>query len=143
MSRAALAELLAKMEKNGLITRTRSPIDKRCIEIKLTKAGKKAAEKSELERSDLPEMLDCLDIDELNQFNDYLERIIKSDRDRASAELPDPVTEEVSARIAENVVDSICKGCPGPESCREDFRKYGHDRPNPAYCKYADQYPFD
>lgn len=140
MSRAAMAELLGKMEKKGLIERTQSPEDKRRIDIKLTPKGRKAAKSTELAAALLPGMLDCLEPDELEQFNSYLERIIEHNSGNdGSAQI---AGEEESARIAQGVLESICSGCMGPEYCRRDYKKYGHDRPNPEYCRYADQFPF-
>lgn len=142
MSRAAMAELLGKMEKKGLIIRTQSPNDRRRIDIKLTPEGRKAAKSTELAAALLPEMLDCLDADELNQFNSYLERIIEHNRAQDAESRSLSVGEKESARIADSIVESICCECKGPEYCRHDYKKYGHDRPNPDYCKYADQFPF-
>ena len=143
MSRAAMAELLGKMEKSGLITRSRTHKDRRRVDIKLTDAGRAAAENMQLGRSDLPEMLNCLNIEELNRFNDYLERIIEYNRSELDGEADTPAGEDEIAEIEETVVKSICRECPGPEFCRHDYLKYGHDRPNPDYCKYADQFPFE
>lgn len=140
MSRAAMAELLGKMEKKGLIERTRSQDDKRRIDIKLTPKGRKAAKSTELAAALLPGMLDCLEQEELEQFNSYLERIIEHNSGKDdSAQI---AGEAESARIAQSVLESICSECMGPEYCRRDYLKYGHDRPNPEYCKYADQFPF-
>ena len=142
MSRAAMAELLGKMEKSGLIERIQNPKDKRRIDIKLTKAGKRAAGHTDLDNSPLPDMLNCLDGKELNQLNEYLERIVNYNKELSGGDAEKPLSSEESRQIKKNVVDPICEGCPGPESCKHDYIKYGHDRPNPDYCKYADQFPF-
>lgn len=140
MSRAAMAELLGKMEKKGLIVRSRSQKDKRHVDIELTPKGRKAAKSTELAAALLPGMLDCLEPEELEQFNSYLKRIIEHNGAMDGAE--QIAGEEESARIAQSVIESICSNCMGPEYCRHDYLKYGHDRPNPEYCKYADQFPF-
>ena len=142
MSRAALAELLGKMEKNGLIERVQNTADKRRIDIKLTDKGREAAEHADLDKSTLPEMLDCLNGEELNSLNSYLEKIVANNRMISADSASEEPSEEEEKEILENVVESICKGCPGPQFCRHDYKKYGHDRPNPDYCKYADQFPF-
>lgn len=142
MSRAAMAELLGKMEKNGLIERVQNLKDKRRVDIKLTTAGKKAVEHTDLDNSPLPDMLNCLDGRELNQLNEYLERIVNYNKEPSEGEAGKPLSAEENREIRENVVDPVCEGCPGPESCKHDYIKYGHDRPNPDYCKYADQFPF-
>jgi DNA-binding MarR family transcriptional regulator len=78
MSKQSLAELLAKLEKSGYVTRRSSEEDKRVMTIKLTDEGAKAAEDMDDSVSDATKILDCLNDDELNAFSDYLSRIIKS-----------------------------------------------------------------
>lgn len=75
MSKQALAELLAKLEKNGLVTREVSPDDRRGVTIKLTAEGAKAAEnvgQCETENR----FLDCLTEEEQKNFSEYLGRVI-------------------------------------------------------------------
>ena len=77
MSKQSLSELLSKLEKNGFITRELSVEDKRVITIKLTEEGLAAsADSSDRDDPDLDNLLDCLGSDELQQFSDYLARII-------------------------------------------------------------------
>jgi len=124
MSRPALAELLRKMESRGLISRSRDGSDHRRVIITLTREGKEAAKSSNIEKSPLPHMLDCLDGKELSEFNSYLERILKYN-----------AQDDIAGH-------DFCFECPGPDKCSRDYLKYGHDRPNPDYCKYSDQFPF-
>ncbi len=77
MSKQSLAELLAKLEKSGYITREQSEEDKRAMTIKLTEEGAKAAEDVDDTVSDAEKILDCLNDGELTAFNGYLDRIIK------------------------------------------------------------------
>ncbi|MCL2045014.1 MAG: MarR family transcriptional regulator [Oscillospiraceae bacterium] len=77
MSKQSLAELLAKLEKSGYITREPSQEDKRVIMIKLTDEGMKTAEEMEENGSESTKILDCLNDDELKNFSEYLDKIIK------------------------------------------------------------------
>jgi DNA-binding MarR family transcriptional regulator len=77
MSKQSLAELLAKLEKNGFITRETSKDDKRAMTIRLTEEGMKSAEEVDggaLETN----VLACLNEQELAAFSAYLGRVIKS-----------------------------------------------------------------
>jgi len=76
MSRQSLAELLAKLENSGYITREASDNDKRMLTISLTETGRKAAEEVGDTESETP--LDCLSEEEQQTFSEYLARIIKS-----------------------------------------------------------------
>ncbi|MDR2939985.1 MAG: MarR family transcriptional regulator [Clostridiales bacterium] len=77
MRKQSLAELLSKLEKNGLVTREQSGEDKRAMTIKLTEAGLEAANSIEEGSFDVPDVFDCLNEKELAQFSGYLERLIK------------------------------------------------------------------
>ncbi|QAT60176.1 MULTISPECIES: MarR family winged helix-turn-helix transcriptional regulator [Tissierellales] len=77
MSKQSLAELLAKLEKSGYITREPSEEDKRIMTIKLTEEGMKAAENVDDKTLETEKILDCLNDEELAAFSDYLGRIIK------------------------------------------------------------------
>ncbi|MFN8471002.1 MAG: MarR family transcriptional regulator [Anaerolineae bacterium] len=74
----SLGELLAKLERNGYITRVPSETDRRAMDIRLTEKGAKAAE----ERVDLSEVFDCLNAEEQINFGDYLSRVIASLEER-------------------------------------------------------------
>jgi DNA-binding MarR family transcriptional regulator len=78
MSKQSLAELLAKLEKNGCITREPSREDKRVMTVKLTGEGLKAAGEVDDGAPGAAKILDCFSDEELGQFSGYLSRIIKS-----------------------------------------------------------------
>ena len=77
MSKQAVAELMAKLEKSGYITREPSEADKRSMTIKLTEEGAKVGTYSDDNSFETTKVFDCLDDDELAAFSDYLGRIIK------------------------------------------------------------------
>lgn len=77
MSKQSIAELLAKLEKSGYITREPSEEDKRISIIKLTEEGMKAADDVEDSTSETSKILDCLNDEELAAFSEYLRRITK------------------------------------------------------------------
>ncbi|MDD2214784.1 MAG: MarR family transcriptional regulator [Oscillospiraceae bacterium] len=77
MSKQAVAELIAKLEKNGLLTRTPSDSDKRSLTIRLTEAGQSAAEQVEERLQSNTQVLDCLNEEELATFSGYLQRLIQ------------------------------------------------------------------
>ncbi|MDR1807828.1 MAG: MarR family transcriptional regulator [Propionibacteriaceae bacterium] len=75
LSRQALAELLAKLERQGLIEREPSADDRRVLSVRLTQAGR------DVNQADDPDggvesLLDCLDDDEVARLADYLDRMI-------------------------------------------------------------------
>jgi len=76
MSKQSIAELLAKLEKNGYITREHSEGDKRVMTIKLTEDGAKAADNVDDHTLETSDIFDCLNNDELHTFSEYLGRII-------------------------------------------------------------------
>lgn len=77
MSKQALAELLAKLEKSGYITREPSEEDRRVMTVKLTEAGMNAAGDVDDGAPEAAKILDCLNEEELAAFSDYLDRIIR------------------------------------------------------------------
>ncbi|MDR1605204.1 MAG: MarR family transcriptional regulator [Gracilibacteraceae bacterium] len=96
MSKQALAELLAKLEKSGHITREPAEDDKRAVTIKLTEAGKEAATaEGESDAWETPKILDCLNEEELAVFSEYLSRIIK----RYEEQFPEDDYEERRRRM--------------------------------------------
>lgn len=131
ISKQSLAELLSKLEKAGHIIREPSPEDRRAMIIRLTPAGLAAAQEADVSATSLPGLLDCLEPEELALLKDCLNRILTSSHRRYHSAAPG----------SEEVRQAACAkgGCPGPEQCSFDYLKYGHDRPNPAYCKYARQ----
>ena len=76
MSKQSLAELLAKLEKSGYITREPSEEDKRVMTIKLTESGSRAAGDVDEDTLETSTMFDCLNEEELASLSNYLGRII-------------------------------------------------------------------
>lgn len=74
MKPQSLGELLAKLEKNGYITRETSQEDKRVQMVRLTEAGMSATEQP----SPFSDVFNCLSSDEQEQLAVYLERVIAS-----------------------------------------------------------------
>ena len=68
----SLNELLNKLEKSGHVERKPSENDKRVMVVHLTEKGKKIQQPE----TDYQEILDCLSLEELQQFGQYLDRII-------------------------------------------------------------------
>ena len=65
ISSASLSEVLAKLEAEGLVTRTKSEEDRRLLAVALTEAGREKAEEV------------CFDEQERTQLLDYLDRLVK------------------------------------------------------------------
>ncbi|MDR1640737.1 MAG: MarR family transcriptional regulator [Clostridiales bacterium] len=77
MSKQSLAELLAKLEKSGYITREPSEEDKRVLMVRLTEAGQNATfADGDSDAADEEEILNCLNDIELEMFSDCLGRVI-------------------------------------------------------------------
>lgn len=76
ISSAALSEVLAKLECEGLVERTRSDEDRRQMDIALTEEGSRRAAKlkEEFEAFEA-ECLSCLDDDEQVQLLEMLDRL--------------------------------------------------------------------
>jgi DNA-binding MarR family transcriptional regulator len=85
MSKQAVAELIAKLEKSGCITREHSEEDKRVMKIRLTERGVTAAGNVDDASPEAAKFLDCLSDEELGIFSGYLDRIIE----RYEEEFPD------------------------------------------------------
>lgn len=76
MRSQSLGELLAKLERSGLITRTPSDADRRVMNIRLTPEGMEAANQTaQMQEDVLP--FDCLNADEQTSLSEYLDRIIE------------------------------------------------------------------
>lgn len=88
MSRQALAELLGKLEKQGLIEREPSPDDRRVVIVRLTEAGR-SAEQTKVDRQGAghEELLDVLDDEEVAQLSAYLGRILEHAQERFAGAL--------------------------------------------------------
>ena len=72
----SLGELLAKLERQGYITRMPSEEDRRVMNISLTEAGKAASEKQD-KAADVDSFFECLDTEEQKKFGEFLERLNK------------------------------------------------------------------
>lgn len=70
---SSLNELLAKLEKNGYISREPSEHDKRVMLVKLTEKGRN---ETQSEPFDYGDIFSCLSDDEQKIFGEYLDRII-------------------------------------------------------------------
>ena len=68
----SLNELLNKLEKNGYTERKPSENDKRVMVVHLTEKGKQVQQPE----TNYQEILDCLSLEELQQFGEYLDKII-------------------------------------------------------------------
>ncbi|GAB4086015.1 hypothetical protein GCM10028784_26450 [Myceligenerans cantabricum] len=75
MSRQSLAELLAKLEKQGLVEREPSADDKRVVVVRLTEAGRDAEQTAA--HTPANELLDVLEDDEVTRLSAYLGRILE------------------------------------------------------------------
>lgn len=72
----SLSEVLAKIERDGLIERTRDPQDRRQLIVRLTEKGHAQAEREQTERERFrAEALTCLTTDERALLEDMLARI--------------------------------------------------------------------
>jgi len=77
----SLGELLAKLERNGYITRTPSETDRRVQIIKLTESGAEASVSDGQEFS-FDKVFEGLNEEEIKNLSDYLHRIIKTLEDQ-------------------------------------------------------------
>lgn len=77
MSRQALAELLTKLERQGLVEREQSATDRRVVVVRLTEAGMAAEQATEHDAGPSDDLLDALDDDEVTQFSAYLGKILE------------------------------------------------------------------
>jgi len=83
----SLGEFLAKLEKNGYITRTPSETDHRVMNIKLTKKGREIAE----QEFSYDKIFDCLSEEEQVNLSDYFNRIIETFIVELGEAPPEPV----------------------------------------------------
>ncbi|HUX51159.1 MAG TPA: MarR family transcriptional regulator, partial [Spirochaetia bacterium] len=109
----SLGELLAKLERQGFITRTPSTEDRRVMDIRLTEAGKAASDALE-EIEDTDSFLSCLTQEEQATLADYLERMIGKLEAQAETDDPEP--------------GRHFHGPFGPEHPFERFHGRGHHR---------------
>lgn len=85
----SLNELLKKLEKNSYVERRPSEKDRRVMVVHLTEKGKEAQEPEE----NYQEFLGCLSPEELQQFGEYLDRIIVAFRMEGRSEDEDTVAD--------------------------------------------------
>ena len=85
----SLNELLKKLEKNSYVERRPSEKDRRVVVVHLTEKGKEAQEPEE----NYQEFLGCLSPEELQQFGEYLDRIIAAFRMEGRSEDEDTVAD--------------------------------------------------
>lgn len=74
----SLGELLAKLEKSGYITREPSEEDRRVMIVRLTDAGRAAAEGQTDAQPVTAGLFDCLSEEEQDTLSGYLDRILDS-----------------------------------------------------------------
>lgn len=72
----SLGELLVKLERSGLITRTPSEEDKRVMIVTLTPEGEKASADADLKHSEMDTLFDDFNPEEQEQFSNYINRLI-------------------------------------------------------------------
>ena len=85
----SLNELLKKLEKNSYVERRPSEKDRRVMGVHLTEKGKEAQEPE----ANYQEFLGCLSPEELQQFGEYLDRIIAAFRMEGRSEDEDTVAD--------------------------------------------------
>lgn len=78
MRQQSLSELLKKLERSGLITRTPSQDDRRVAIITLTEEGKMATPETEENELNVGNVFDCLSEEERETFENYLDRLSDS-----------------------------------------------------------------
>lgn len=78
MSRQSIAELLRKLEGQGLVDREASASDRRVVNVRLTEAGRNAVQDTGPDSDARLAFLDCLTDEEVAQLADYLGRIIEN-----------------------------------------------------------------
>lgn len=75
MRNQSLSELLAKLEKAGLITRVQSEEDRRSMNVKLTREGEALAKKTEETQNDSSRIFDCLSENDRRRLSDILDHL--------------------------------------------------------------------
>ena len=84
MSRQAVTDLLSKLEARGLIARKPSPSGAGQVSVSLTRKGREALNRMRDDDDGMPDVLDCLNEQELAQFDEYLQRIIQNAESKSS-----------------------------------------------------------
>ena len=118
---SSLNELLAKLEKNGYITRIAANDDKRIMLVKLTEKGRNAEER---EFDGFDGMFACLSSEEQKVFGDYIDRLIVALGEKYYVD-----DEEETARIAK--LRDKFKETFGDDFDPRDFRRMFKGHPGP------------
>ena len=128
ISKQAIAELLTKLEKQGLVTREPSEEDKRVMMVKLTKEGLEAASDIDDSEPEMAKILDCLSEAELETFSEYLGRIIK----RCEEQFPDEDFQQRHRAMEEFMRRGTEHGCCGhPDPARQPRPRHRNRRERP------------
>ncbi len=107
----SLGELLAKLERNGYITRKTSETDRRVMMICLTDAGREAANQKE-QQTEKKNLFGCLTEEEQDRLREYLIRI----------------TRELEQQFGEDDREFRRRGPHGRSPFDEEMIKHLHDR---------------
>jgi DNA-binding MarR family transcriptional regulator len=129
---SSLNETLAKLEKNGYVTREPSEADKRIILICLTEKGKS---ENLLETPDLSDIFAVLNAEEQAVFAQYLDRILEVmetrfgiyDGDEGNLERLRAAYDKLNSRFGGTIEDLHHRGLHGFRHLR-DFRGLGNRR---------------
>ena len=119
---SSLNELLAKLEKNGFITREPSDSDKRVVLNKLTQKGRDAEEP----QANICRIFECLTEEEQGRFSEYLDRVIAALENEIGEEPGDRYEEVCQER--EKAFKRFFEGGEGFERFREmrgEFDDFG------------------
>ena len=76
ISSQAVSTLLDQLQAEGLIERSVSPQSEGTFTVALTEKGREALRQIKENRDETPDILDCLNDEELAQFGGYLRRIV-------------------------------------------------------------------
>lgn len=87
MSRQSIAELLRKLEGQGLVERRPSEEDRRTVLVSLTEAGRAIDQDQDSAASSRPGLLDCLSDEEAATLAEFLGRIIDVLEERVGGDL--------------------------------------------------------
>ncbi|BDR56577.1 MarR family winged helix-turn-helix transcriptional regulator [Xylocopilactobacillus apis] len=123
----SLNELLNKLEKAGYIERTPSEEDKRVILVHLTEEGRKASE----EVAPVNKVFNSLNSEELNQFSDYLDRIISNLESEVGNDEDDEMRREWMLKARERFDDP-----------RFEHMMHMHPHCGPHNFRWRDDYSF-
>lgn len=87
---ASLSELLSKLEGRGLIRKERSETDRRNYEIQLTEEGQLALEDMQAKRRAMPDLLEGLTQEEVEQLAALLDKLRTQWQNRTDLPSPHP-----------------------------------------------------